>query len=102
MLYKNMRTVALAVLLILFLLLCRACSYTQKSLQTANHSIPDSTSFFLRSENDHLIVTLPDGSMKKITDVDPRTLPPYDQNALKNGISLKNQAALEELLQDFS
>lgn len=58
--------------------------------------------YFLQSVGDRLILTSSDGKTTEIPNIDPRTLPPYDQKALANGIQIENNSALEEILQDFS
>lgn len=75
----------------------------EPSAQTNKTSVFSSNMpYFLTSFDDHLILVDPEGKTIKISDIDPRTLPPYDQSALAAGIPIKDFSVLEEILQDFS
>lgn len=103
---KHVPRTAVKILLIaaLFLLpfFYRSCASVPASLSPANTAAHTALSYLLQSEGDRLIVTASDGSRTEISDIDPRTLPPYDQDALLKGIHVENSTALEEILQDFS
>ena len=58
--------------------------------------------YLLRAQGDHLELICREGAPRVISAIDPRTLPPHDQAALAEGIALESDAALEELLQDYS
>lgn len=64
-------------------------------------SIHADRAYFLQAAADRLIIRSPDGTKTEIHNIDPRTLPPYDQEALSKGIYVENQGELEEILQDF-
>ena len=73
---------------------------TAKSIKTATFS--SNPPYLLTSFDDHLILIDSEGKTLRISDIDPRTLPPYDQSSLTAGIPIQNFSMLEVVLQDFS
>ena len=57
--------------------------------------------YILRAQGDCLVLINQNTLQLQTLDIDPRTLPPHDQEALAKGIPLESDHALEELLQDF-
>ena len=89
-------------MLLLLPLVYRSCTSVNNNIAHISAISPSERSYFLKSDEDRLIVTSSDGKVTEILNIDPRTLPPYDQKALLNGIQIENGVMLEEILQDFS
>ena len=86
-------------ILILFLLLF---FYRFRTVSVpVSKSIHSGSAYLLQAADDRLILSSSDGTKNEIHSIDPRTLPPYDQEALSKGIYIDNLDELEEILQDF-
>lgn len=102
---KTMKTAAQLVLLLLMialpiLLICE--NHAPHAAPTAQIVPSPEAPYYVYAKGTRLEIISSDGTAWEITEIDPRTLPPIDQDALANGIIVENMYALEELLQDFS
>lgn len=95
---------ALIVLMLLIVLLLpfafRYGANPHASLPVGNET-PSKPLYILYAQEDHLVLLSRDSKEQRTLHIDPRTLPPHDQNALREGIPLESERALDELLQDF-